>query len=240
VESSQEPTQPAVPTTAPPGPTPTQPAGCPGAPVISSFTVNPSTITAGQTATLSWGRVTNGNSDVLVRSVVIQPGLGEVGSPGQRTVSPQSTTIYTMIANGCGGETRQQLTIVVSPAPAPPSGIDLAITDLYAQSLYGPLWARITNRGPGTVNNTTIHISCHWDRFISGRSLGSGDTGSIPLPIGSLSPGQTEAFNTDLSLELPGGYQYDITCTIQVPFNDPNPSNNTHSETFTETTPGGT
>jgi hypothetical protein len=217
VESSQEPTpapepiQQTVPTTGPPGPTPIQPAGCPGAPVISSFTVNPSTITAGQTATLSWGRVTNGNSDVLVRSVVINPGLGEVGSPGSRVVSPGSTTTYTLVATGCGGTAQKQVTVTVNPAP---SGIDLAITDLYAESLYGPLWARVTNRGPGTVNNTTIHISCHWNRSMSGRSLGSGDTGPIPLPIGNLSPGQTEAFNTDMNLELPGGYRYDITCTI--------------------------
>jgi hypothetical protein len=127
------------------------------------------------------------------------------------------------------------------PVPSPtPSGTDLAITDLYAQSLYGPIWARITNRGPGAVTNVTVQISCQWDRSISGRPLDSGQTGAIPIPIGSLSPGQTEAFNTDMRVDLHNDYQYDISCTIQVPFNDPNPGNNSHSETFTEDTPGGT
>jgi hypothetical protein len=130
-----------------------------------------------------------------------------------------------------------------TPPPVPsatPSGTDLAITDLYAQSLYGPIWARITNRGPGTVTNVTVQLTCQWNMSISGRSLDSGQTGAIPIPIGSLSPGQTEAFNTDMSVDLHNDYQYDISCTIQVPFNDPSPGNNTHSETFTEDTPGGT
>jgi hypothetical protein len=241
VEGGTEPTAPSQPTSTPATvPSPTAPPGCPGAPVISYFRANPSTINAGGTSTLEWGRVTNGNSDVLVRSVVIQPGLGEVGSPGQRPVNPQTTTVYTLIATGCGGERRQEVTVVVSQAPPPsPSGIDLAITDLYAQSLYGPLWARITNHGPGTVNNATIQISCQLDRFISGRPLGSIPMGPISIPIGNLSPGQTQAFNTDIPLELPG-YEYDITCTIQVPFNDPNAGNNTHSETLTKQNPGGT
>jgi len=99
-----------------PAPTPTSPSGCPGAPVISSFTASPSTITAGQSSTISWGAVTNGNSDVLVGSVVINPGLGEVGSPGSRIVSPGSTTTYTLVATGCGGTAQQQVTVTVNPA----------------------------------------------------------------------------------------------------------------------------
>jgi hypothetical protein len=242
VESSQEPTiqpeptQPAVPTTAPPGPTPTEPAGCPGAPVISYFRANPSTITAGQSSTLEWGAVTNGNSDVLVGSVVINPGLGEVGSPGSRVVSPGSTTTYTLVATGCGGTAQQQVTVTVNPAP---SGTDLALTDLYAGSLHGPLWVRVTNRGPGSVSNVTIQISCQWTRkdLIEGNET-TEQRGPIPIPIGSLAPGQTQAFNTDILVELPG-YEYHMSCTIQVPFNDPNPGNNTYSETLSPTNPGG-
>jgi hypothetical protein len=245
VESSQEPTRtpeptsgPAAPTaTSQPAPSPTSGPGCPGGPVISYFRANPSTINAGESTTLEWGAVTNGDSDVLVGSVVINPGLGEVGSPGSRPVSPSSTTTYTQVASGCGGTAQQQVIVTVNPTVF---SADLAITDLYAQSLYGPIWARITNRGPGTVSNVTVQISCQWTRSISGRSLDSGQTGAIPIPIGSLSPGQTEAFNTDMSVDLHNDYQYDISCTIQVPFNDPNPGNNTHSETFTEDTPGGT
>jgi hypothetical protein len=223
----------ATPTT--PSPSPTSTSGCAGAPVISFFRANPSTITAGQSTTLEWGAVTNGNSDVLVRSVVINPGLGEVGSPGSRVVSPGSTTTYTLVATGCGGTAQKQVTVTVNPVVF---SADLAITDLYAQSLYGPLWFRVTNRGPGTVNNVTVQVSCQWDRSISGRHVDSGQSGSIPIPIANLSPGQTQAFNTDVSLQLPS-YDYVMTCTIQVPFSDPNLGNNTHSETLTQQNPGG-
>jgi PKD repeat protein len=233
VESSQEPTrapeptQPAVPTTAPPGPTPTQPAGCPGAPVISSFTVNPSTITAGQTATLSWGRVTNGNSDVLVLSVVINPGLGEVGSPGSRVVSPGSTTTYTLVATGCGGTAQKQVTLTVNPAVF---SADLAITDLRAEPPSLEVRGDITNRGPGTVSNVTVQLSCQWDEYDPIEGIhNTGQVGPMPILIGNLSTGQTQVFNTDITVR-PGQYQVDFSCSIQVPFNDPNPGNNSYSE----------
>ncbi len=221
-------------------PAATSPPGCAGAPVISYFRANPSTITAGQSSTLEWGPVTNGDSDVLVRSVAIEPGLGEVGSPGQRPVSPQTTTVYTLIATGCGGETRQQVTVVVSQAPPPPTGIDLAVTDLYAESLYGPLWVRVTNNGPDTATNASVHLSCQWHERDVVEGIDHQDQmAPMPIPIGSLSPGQTLAFNTDIPVDLQS-YRYDVTCSIQVAFNDPNLGNNSHSETLTRDAPGGT
>jgi hypothetical protein len=197
--------------------------------VISSFTASPSTITAGQSSTISWGAVTNGNSDVLVGSVVINPGLGEVGSPGSRIVSPGSTTTYTLVATGCGGTAQQQVTVTVNPAVF---SADLAITDLYPETNYGPVWVRITNHGPGTVNNLNVQLSCQWNErdAIEGTST-PGQMGPLSIPIGSLSPGQTQAFNTDIAVDL-HQYGYDMTCSIQVPFNDPNPANNTYSESF--------
>jgi len=235
VEPSPQPTRTTV---APPAPT--SAPGCAGAPVISYFRANPSTINAGETTTLEWGKVTNGNSDILVASVIIEPGLGEVGSPGSRQVSPNRTTTYVMTATGCGGPATAEVTVVVNPASPTPSGTDLALTDLYAQSLHGPLGAELTNRGPGTINNATIQISCQWTSrdLIEGIDV-SGQEGPIAVPIGNLSRGQTYSFSTGISMELPS-YQYTMTCSIAVPFNDPNPGNNTHSETFTKDTPGGT
>jgi len=216
-------------TIAPPAtPVPTSPPGCAGRPVISSFTASPGTITAGQSSTLSWGAVTNGNSDMLVGSVVINPGLSEVGSPGWRVVSPGSTTTYTLVATGCGGTAQQQVTVTVNPAVF---SADLAITDLYPETLYGPIWVGITNRGgPDTVNHT-VQLSCQWARTILDRPLDTGQMGPMPISISSLSPGQTQEFNTDIAVDL-HQYGYDMTCTIQVPFNDPNTGNNTYSESF--------
>jgi hypothetical protein len=173
--------------------------------------------------------VTNGNSDVLVGSVVINPGLGEVGSPGSRIVSPGSTTTYTLVATGCGGTAQQQVTVTVNPAVF---SADLAITDLYPETNYGPVWTRITNHGPGTVNNVTVQLSCQWAQVdpIEGTTVDTDQMGPMPISIASLSPGQTQAFNTDI--DVAPGYRYDMACTVQVPFTDPNPGNNSYSESF--------
>ena len=240
VEPAQEPTVPPEPTPQPPAeptftpptvPTPTSPPGCPGAPVISSFTANPSTITAGQSTTLSWGRVTNGNSDVLVRSVVINPGLGEVGSPGSRVLSPGNTTTYTLVATGCGGTTTQQVTVVVSPAVC---NADLAITDLRPQTPSGPILGDIANHGPSTVTNETLYVWCNYDETDPIEGTSHSDGGGTYVTIASLSPGQTTPFNTSISLTP--GYQYDFTCKLDwdslVDCVDPAHGNNYYSESF--------
>lgn len=106
---------------------PAVPPECPGPPVFSFFTANPATITAGQSSVLSWGNVTNGNSTVLVQSLTLEPGLGEVGSgASSRVVNPTTTTTYTLTATGCGGTATKQVTVVVNPlagvqTPPPPS-----------------------------------------------------------------------------------------------------------------------
>ena len=67
------------------------------APTIQ-FSATPSTITSGQSATLSW-------SSTNATSVDIEPGVGKVAASGSVTVSPTSTTTYTAIATGAGGNT---------------------------------------------------------------------------------------------------------------------------------------
>jgi hypothetical protein len=77
--------------------TPTRPpAGCTGAPIIASFGASPSSIVLGQSSTLSWGAVTNADS------VELLPDIGGVAAPGSMSVSPGSTTTYTLRAR-CGG-----------------------------------------------------------------------------------------------------------------------------------------
>ena len=67
-------------------------AGCngtpPTAPIINSFLPNPSIITVGDSATLSWS-VTDATS------VTIDHGVGTVALSGTTTVSPITTTAYT-------------------------------------------------------------------------------------------------------------------------------------------------
>lgn len=91
------------------------PTGCP-LPEIEFFTANPTTITVGQSSALSWGRVTNANS------AEIDQGIGGVPAPSSVQVRPSRTTVYTLVANGCGGTTRRQATVnVVSPPSNTPT-----------------------------------------------------------------------------------------------------------------------
>jgi hypothetical protein len=95
-----------------PPPTLTPPPVCPGPPVISSFSASPSTITVGNSTTLSWGAVSNANS------IQIDGGIGVVTAPGSVAVSPSGDKTYTMTATGCGGTVTKQASINVHP----PSG----------------------------------------------------------------------------------------------------------------------
>lgn len=104
-----------APVTTPPPPPPTvapTPAAKP-APSIRTFTVEPSSITAGQSATLSFA-VENADS------VSISGGVGSVQSSGNRSVSPASTTTYRLTATGPGGTTERSVTLSVSAPPPPP------------------------------------------------------------------------------------------------------------------------
>jgi hypothetical protein len=104
---------PSVPPTNTPPPPPTSPPpppGCSGTPNIASFTASPDTITAGGSSTLSWGAVTNADSAEIDQSI------GGVATPGSTSVSPASTTTYTLTAR-CGSNTKiAQVTVTVKAA----------------------------------------------------------------------------------------------------------------------------
>lgn len=94
-------------------PSPTSP---PGGCSIGSFTATPLTINAGDSSTLTWGAVTN------AESVEIDQGIGGVGSPGSKVVSPPTTTTYTIIVH-CGAYNKTaQVTITVNLGSAGCSG----------------------------------------------------------------------------------------------------------------------
>ena len=95
-----------------PAPAPPPPVVKP-APTVRSFTVEPGSITAGQSATLSWA-VENADS------VSISAGVGSAQATGNRSVTPASTTTYSLTATGPGGTTNRSVTLSVSAAPPPP------------------------------------------------------------------------------------------------------------------------
>jgi hypothetical protein len=87
---------------------------CPFTPGIASFQASPSTITLGQSTNLSWGFVSG------AQYAQIDNGIGGVATPGSTTVSPTTSTTYTLTAV-CGSKVNSaQVTVtVVNPPPAP-------------------------------------------------------------------------------------------------------------------------
>ena len=84
-------------------------------PTINSFTASPGSIEAGESSTLSW-EVTDGTG----LAVSINQGIGAVNEDGDRVVSPNTTTIYTLTAsNDCGNRTAQVTVTVTAPDPPP-------------------------------------------------------------------------------------------------------------------------
>lgn len=107
----------------PPQPPPPQPPAAttapettrPAAPVVATFSAEPTSIQRGQSSTLRWE--VSGN----VTSVSIDQAIGTVQNTGNRRVFPSEATTYTLTATGPGGSTTASATVnVSSPAPPPP------------------------------------------------------------------------------------------------------------------------
>jgi len=96
----------------PPPPAPAAPAPKPAA-VVNRFTAEPSTITRGESATLSWD-VANATS------VTIDNGIGTVAPKGTYKVSPSSNTTYRLNAKGEGGDAVASASVNVTTPPPPP------------------------------------------------------------------------------------------------------------------------
>ena len=76
-------------------------------PVIDSFDANPESILVGGSSTLSWA-VSN------VISVTISPGIGAVAPTGTKSVSPGTTTTYTLTATNSAGWRSKSITVTAS------------------------------------------------------------------------------------------------------------------------------
>ena len=111
---------------APPPPPPPPPPAAPTA----SIAVNPASIQAGQSASLTW-QTTNA-TDVSI------DGIGAVQPNGSQTVSPTDSTTYHLTAKGAGGtqEATARLTVTQPPPPAPtPPAPTVSDEDLFNQNI---------------------------------------------------------------------------------------------------------
>ena len=139
-------------------------------PTITSFSANPSSIAAGQTASLSW-QVSGAQTVSLDNGIGSQTNL----SSGSVTVSPAVSTTYTLTATNSGGSDTRTANVIVVPAPAP-APTNVVITAPAANSVLSgkvTLSASITGV-PGAVAV---------EYYLNGRPIYNGDRiGAIANP----------------------------------------------------------
>lgn len=110
--------------------------GCSGAPQITSFTANPTTINNGQVTTISWGLVANADNVQLSSST---QGASGVPTPGSVQARPNQTTTYYLTAWCKGNPAQAQVTVTVNNPPPPPPANTNAITGMNLNGgLSGP------------------------------------------------------------------------------------------------------
>ena len=80
-----------------------------------SFTAEPMTIEEGEDATLEW------NTENATSCTASDGWSGAKGLSGDEEVSPEETTIYTLVCSGEGGEVEKSVTVTVTPAPDAPT-----------------------------------------------------------------------------------------------------------------------
>jgi peptidoglycan-associated lipoprotein len=95
-------------------PAPPPPASAPTVALVA----NPAAIGQGQSSTLTW-QTTNADAVTIA-------GLGTVPPSGSRSVTPDASTTYTLVAKGAGGANETSARVTVSPATtaATPSPTD--------------------------------------------------------------------------------------------------------------------
>lgn len=107
---------------------------------------------------------------------------------------------------------------------------DLAVTDIYpGNQPHGQFHVRVTNHGPGTLNNVQIRLYCGYDSQDKKTGLvGPSKMVDFEVTLG-MQPGESQEFPTGLNLDS-NTYGYIVGCNASVGFNDPDQFNNDYSE----------
>jgi hypothetical protein len=143
--------------------TPVAPGGgAPQAPPTASLTVSPSSITAGQSALLSWS--TSGAT-----GVTIDGGIGSVPASGSASVSPSTTTTYTLVANNDAGTVSKTATVTVGGGTTnQPPAVSLAVAGA-STGFQAPASITLTANASDSDGVTGV-------KFYSGSTLLATDT----------------------------------------------------------------
>jgi hypothetical protein len=126
-------------------------------PTITSFTASPTSITAGQSATLTWTVANTANA-----VVTIEPEIGTVASSGSVQVTPAASRTYVLKVTGAQGSDSQSVTVTVTAVPVEPPATTIPAT---AEKFVEHLYTCTLNRASDTAGYN------YWlGQFKSGRS----------------------------------------------------------------------
>jgi len=91
--------------------TPPAPSPAPAAQPTVTLNASPTSVSSGQTVTLSW-------SSTNATDLDIEPGVGKVAPQGATPVNPTTSTTYTITATGAGGSATATAHVDVNANPA--------------------------------------------------------------------------------------------------------------------------
>jgi hypothetical protein len=178
-----------APTSAAPGQQPQQvtvPKEAVPLPIIISFTASSSSITTGQSVTLSWE--TSGAT-----SVAIDPAIGTVNSSGTRQANPTTTTTYTLTASNGIASVISSRTVMVTAALPPP---DLVITNIWTTGKI--VYYNVKNQGIGQSELSQAYL------YVNGPHVATDYT--QPLAAGQERIEAFEAYVAPFDLRYPIGF----------------------------------
>jgi hypothetical protein len=160
-----------------------------GNPQIIMWTANPMTIQPGQQSTLSW--TTNGASTVAISSV------GSVALNGSTTVSPASTTTYTLTATSSDGHSvTAPITVSVVPATVPQINAFTAVPSVITAGQSSQVCWQVTNAtsiaitGIGSSLNanacSAVTPSATTTYTLTATNASGSTSGSVTVNVGQL------------------------------------------------------
>ncbi len=142
----------------------------PSAPVISTFLANPTSITNGQSSTLSW-TVTGATS------LTLNPGNVNVTGTASRVVSPTATTSYTLTATGAGGTSTANASVEVTTSGTQPHYVNVydgALDGHWIRSAWEstPIYTNYSATAPGRTGQA---LEVHFGPSNSWAAIGFAD-----------------------------------------------------------------
>jgi peptidoglycan-associated lipoprotein len=106
----------------------TAPVAAPAPAPIAQITATPTLITAGDQVQLSW-RTTDANKVTI-------DGIGDVPTSGVKTVTPTTSTVYTLTAHGDGGSADASVRVTVNAVVAAPPAVVVPTRSLSAEEEF--------------------------------------------------------------------------------------------------------